>query len=89
MHHKSDGRPGFVQVKSGDKRLNALDFALKSSEGEVFLHAPAGVENAANLTGITILDLNEIIHWSGKSLWVIGPSIRARLALLSDQCSPR
>jgi hypothetical protein len=82
MHRKSDGLTGFVQVKSGDVRLDARDYAGKCSEGHVFLHASAGVLNREAASQVTVLEMDDILDWVKAHLWALNPSLRTRMALL-------
>lgn len=85
MHHRDDGRVGYVQVKTGRTTLDACVCRSAAPTGEVLLHAPAGVYNLDAVSGVKVIAMDEVLAWVREHHRLIGPHVRARLALL-DEC---
>jgi len=83
MVHRTTGRPGFVQVKSGNSWLDRSKYVRKLQEGDVFLVAGGGVGGEA-VKGIKTLEISKLLTWAKANPWAIGKSLYARMALM--QC---
>jgi hypothetical protein len=81
--HRPTGEQGYVQVKTGQSTLDALQYQEDAERGIVFLHA-SEVRNLEMVPNVIELSLEEIMKWVRQNLWAIGGNIRLRLGLFQD-----
>lgn len=80
------GEQGYVQVKTGQPKLDALQYQEDAEKGIVFLHA-LKVLNLDKVANVVDLKLDEILKWVALNLWAIGGNIRLRLGLFQEMAN--